>query len=113
MYMYVAENRPIACMVLNEEQDITYEAIHWSCQSGRCAVVHRLCVDPLFQNSGVAQRMLSAAEALLKNQGYTSIRLDAFSQNPFALRLYERAGYTNRGEIVYRNGRNYCFEKIL
>jgi GNAT superfamily N-acetyltransferase len=113
MYVYVIDNRPIACVVLNDEQDSTYKAIRWSCQSGRCAVVHRLCVDPLFQNGGVARRMLGAAEELLKQKNYISIRLDAFSQNPFALRLYERAGYTNRGEISLRKGVFYCYEKLL
>ncbi len=111
MYVYAAQ-QPVACIVLNEEQDETYQAVNWQC-GGRCAVVHRLCVDPQYQNGGVARRMLEAAEELLKRREYTSIRLDAFSHNPFALRLYERSGYINRGEIALRKGRFFCYEKRL
>ncbi len=113
MYLYVVQQQPIACIVLNEEQDVTYQVVNWHCGSGRCAVVHRLCVDPQYQNGGVARRMLEAAEELLKRSGYTSVRLDTFSQNPFALRLYERSGYVNRGEIALRKGRFLCYEKRL
>jgi ribosomal protein S18 acetylase RimI-like enzyme len=55
------------------------------------------------------------AENYAIENNYTSIRLDAFSNNPRALRFYENRDYQRRGEVFFP-GRElpfYCFEKIL
>jgi predicted GNAT family acetyltransferase len=39
--------------------------------------------------------------------------LDAFSLNPFALRLYEKIGYVRVGEANWRKGLFYLYEKKI
>lgn len=46
-------------------------------------------------------------------QGTYSLRLDAFSENPFALKLYRSLGYRETGTAVFRKGKFYLFEKNL
>lgn len=42
-----------------------------------------------------------------------SIRLDVFTQNPFALRLYEKTGYRKTGTADWRKGKFILMEKVL
>ena len=56
---------------------------------------------------------MGAVEAWARERGYRDIRLDAFSLNPQALRMYDRLGYAKRGEAVWRKGLFYLMEKQL
>ena len=104
----------IAAISLNEEQDPTYQTVRWT-GGGPALVVHRLCVDPSYQRKGIANRLMAFAEWLAREREYASIRLDTYSGNPPALRLYERLGYQKTGEIYLRGKTTpfFCFEKIL
>jgi hypothetical protein len=52
-------------------------------------------------------------ETKAKNDGYTAIRLDAFSANPKSLELYQGLGYSLAGQVYFRKGMFYCFEKVI
>ena len=45
--------------------------------------------------------------------GYNSVRLDTFTQNPFAQKLYRHNGYESRGYADWRKGRFDLMEKKL
>jgi ribosomal protein S18 acetylase RimI-like enzyme len=62
---------------------------------------------------GIGARTVRIAEGILKENGTESVRLDAFSQNPCALSLYGKLGYYKVGNIYYRKGLFYLYEKIL
>ena len=102
-----------AAVVLNSQQDIEYQQVDWLYLSEPIAVIHRLCVDPVFQGRGVGAETLRRTETLAKQQGYCTIRLDAFPQNSPALRMYQRQGYRLAGRVNFRKGLNYCYEKSL
>lgn len=42
-----------------------------------------------------------------------SIRLDVFSKNPYALRLYKKCGYIKVGLANWRKGEFYLLENFL
>ena len=90
-----------------------YEEADWSTHPGRIVVLHRLCVHPDFQGRGIARETMDYLEQVVRERGICTIRLDAFSQNPTALRLYESRGYRKAGEITYRKGLFYLYEKLL
>ena len=48
----------------------------------------------------------------LKN-GNSSIKLDAFTQNPIALSMYEKLGYKVKGYADWRKGKFVLMEKVL
>ena len=76
-------------------------------------VIHRLCVNPKFQKQGIAKKTLIYIEEKLQKECVKSIRLDVFTENPYALRLYEKAGYHKTGTADWRKGKFLLMEKLL
>ncbi len=109
--MLFQRNELIAFVAVNEDQDEAYRDASWSYTQGRVAVIHRLCVHPEVQGFGHGKRILKAAEDQIQKMGYSIIRLDAFSQNVAAIRMYESFGYHLAGEVHFRKGLFYLFEK--
>lgn len=103
----------IGMLALNEHQDVEYDEVPWKFDQGRIAVVHRLMVDPNAQALGLGRNLMQSAEKLAETLGYSAIRLDAFANNPRALRLYLGLGYRRAGQVQFRKGPFDCFEKQL
>jgi GNAT superfamily N-acetyltransferase len=103
----------VGAFVLNEYQNPQYSEVPWTINDSRIAVVHRLMVHPHYQGKGVARELMAFAEAYARDQGYGAIRLDAFTANPRALRLYTGLGYRDAGGVTFRKGPFRCFEKKL
>ena len=92
-----------------------YAELPWSDGAGRPAGIHRLAVHPSRQGEGVGKKLLQFAEERSQGLGATSIRLDVYSLNPGAVRMYEKAGYLQVGSVRYpmRKAPYLCFEKKL
>ncbi len=112
MHGFYQNNVLCGVIVLNETQLEPYEEVPWSLEDPCPLVVHRLCVHPDFQNRGIAFALMTFAERYASEHQYRSIRLDAFSGNPSALRLYQRLGYAIRGPVELRKGTFHCYEKL-
>jgi ribosomal protein S18 acetylase RimI-like enzyme len=54
-------------------------------------------VLPCLQNLGIGARLMTAAEQLLAERGYTGVELGVEKDNPGARRFYERLGYRLTG----------------
>jgi ribosomal protein S18 acetylase RimI-like enzyme len=115
--MYVAKGNEmvLGIITVNEEQPQEWRNVNWSPQEGRAVTIHRLAVKPTWQEQGIGQKLLDHAEKYATNNGYTAIRLDAYSGNARALRLYEKHEYIRVGQISFPNRALvfYCYEKIL
>lgn len=98
---------------VNDECDKAYENGRWNYPDCRYRIIHRLCVNPIYQNRGIAKDTLSYIENELHKCNVEAIRLDVFSENPFALSLYRNAGYEEVGFADWRKGRFYLMEKRL
>lgn len=99
--------------VVNEECDEEYQNGMWKYPDCEYRIIHRLCVNPIYQNQGIARKTLSHIEGELKKLNVGTVRLDVFSKNPFALSLYQNKGYENVGFADWRKGRFYLMEKLL
>jgi RimJ/RimL family protein N-acetyltransferase len=106
-------NNIISTFVLNQEYDKEYSNGKWKYNGNNFLILHRLCVNTEYQNRGFGAKTMSFVESYLKNSGIESIRLDAFSNNPIALKMYDKLGYKKTGEAIWRKGLFYLFEKIL
>lgn len=113
MYLGVIENQIASVFVLNQQSDAEYANGNWRYKDFTYAVVHRLCVDPQFQKKGIGTKTMQQIENILKSEGTAAIRLDAFSLNPYALRMYEKLGYMKVGEVNWRTGLFYLYEKLI
>lgn len=77
------------------------------------AEIKRMYVVPDRRGQGLARALLAALEALARELGYATVRLDTGPLQPRALALYQSAGYS---EIPDYNGNPYATfwgEKIL
>lgn len=104
----------IACAyVVNSEADDDYRNGAWRFPDASFLVIHRLCVNPKFQRQGLGTRTVEHIEAEIRKQGTETVRLDAFTRNPYALRMYEKLGYVKVGTADWRMGRFWLMEKKL
>jgi ribosomal protein S18 acetylase RimI-like enzyme len=113
LYKGIIDNQIAVIYVLNKWQDEAYSFANWSYTGDDFCVLHRLCVNTNFQNQGVAKKTLAHLEKQLRNTGTKAIRLDVFTENPYALKLYEKAGYHKTGTADWRKGKFLLMEKIL
>ncbi len=113
MTICTIEERIAVAFMLDFCEDSDYESADWRYCERDIVVLHRLCVHPDFQGRGVARQAMDYLENEVRTRGIRTIRLDAFSQNPTALHLYESRGYQKAGEISYRKGLFYLYEKKL
>lgn len=113
LYAGFAERKIVCAFVLSPRCDPEYALAHWRRPEMDYCVIHRLCVHPDFQNRRAAARAMAFIENTLRSEGFRAVRLDAFSRNPYALRLYERLGYEKIGEATFRKGLFYLYEKDL
>lgn len=112
-YGYFEGTKLCAYLAVNECCDSEYNTVDWEVREGQFLVLHRLLVNPEQQGKGVAKKLLDFVENYALQAGYAAIRLDAFATNPIALKLYEDRKYRKRGEILFRKGVFYCYEKCL
>ncbi len=101
MYILKKNHAVLGIISLNEEQPPEYNRLNWSTPHGRILVIHRLAVNPIFQKQGIGRNLINYAENYAIDNGYTSIRLDAYSGNPRALRLYEKRQYKRVGQVYF------------
>lgn len=113
MFLGEMDKNIVSVFVLNQECDEEYENGDWQYKDSSCFIVHRLCVNSLFQGRGVGRKTMELIESILQSKGIETIRLDAFSQNPIALRMYENLGYKKVGEVNFRKGLFYLYEKKI
>jgi GNAT superfamily N-acetyltransferase len=112
LFVADAAGEVLAAVALNEQCDPAYDAAAWAYE-GPWVIVHRLCVSPAAQGKGVGRGLMTAVEDWARATGYRAIRLDAFSLNPHALRMYAGLGFAHRGEANWRKGLFYLLEKRL
>lgn len=113
LFVGVSDNQIAAIFTLNNECDEEYKNGEWKEPDKPFLVVHRLCVSPQFQNRGIAKQMMKQAEKAALSCGIKAVRLDVYSKNPFALKVYESCGYSKVGMVEWRKGLFYLMEKYL
>lgn len=116
--LYVLEKATalVGCVVLSIIKDEEYMPIQWLSKTEQNLYVHRLAVHPQFQGQGYAQKLMDFAEDQARQQGFESIRLDTFSQNPRNQEFYEQRGYQRLGNIYFPKQSEhpfYCYELLL
>lgn len=113
LYVGTYDGQIAVIYVLNQECEAEYKNGKWKYEDKPFCVVHRLCVNPMFQNKGIGRAAMLHIEKEVAATGIFAIRLDAFTENPFALKLYDSLGYSRVGYADWRKGRFYLMEKYL
>jgi ribosomal protein S18 acetylase RimI-like enzyme len=115
LYTLKNNHEIIGAINISEEQEAEYQSIHWDFDDSKVLVIHRLVIDPKYQRRGYARKMMDYAEQYATENNYSSIRLDAYSQNPSVVELYKRRGYHIRGSIHFPERKHpfYGMEKEI
>ncbi len=103
----------VAVYTLNRTQDTAYKFGDFKDTSDNFVVLHRLCVNPEYQGMGIAAQALKHIDETAAKEGFSSIRLDVFTKNSRAVKLYENAGYNYAGDAYFRKGRFLLMEKLI
>ncbi len=113
LYAGTINGKIAVVFALNQESDEQYANGKWQFPEKEYYVIHRLCVNPEFQNQGVAKITMAEIESILLKKNIHAIRLDVFSENPYSLKLYAKCGYAKTGETEWRKGKFYLMEKYF
>lgn len=113
LYIGIVDRKIAVIYVINKSYDEKYNDGDWQYPDTEYRIIHRLCVHPDFQNKGVGKTTMKYIESKLSDEGIKSIRLDAFSKNPYAVKLYKNLGYKIVGYADWRMGMFYLMEKYL
>lgn len=104
----------ICCIyVINSEYDEAYNTASWNYKGENFRILHRIVVNPEFQNRGVGKKTMIHLMENLKASGVEALRLDVFSENPYSQKLYKNLGFVNCGKAQWRKGLFFLLEKIL
>lgn len=116
LYLLKDNNIVIGCVVVTTLMNVEYEAMTWLTNNENNLYIHRLAVHPDYQGKGYAQQLMTFAEDHARSNGYTSVRLDTFSQNERNQLFYERRGYKRLGDIHFPDQSEHpfhCYELLL
>ncbi len=113
LYLGMVDGELASAYVVNSDCDEEYVNGDWQYPNASFCVIHRLCVNPKFQKKGVGASTMRHIEGEKKAEGVETVRLDAFTLNPYALRLYDKLGYVKVGTVDWRTGRFWLMEKKL
>lgn len=116
LYVLEKESKIVGCIVISSTMDEEYIPIGWLTPSDKNIYIHRLAVHPLLQGNGFAQDLMFFAERFAREKGFTSIRLDTFSQNHRNQKFYELRGYQKLGSVYFpKQSKNpfFCYELVL
>ena len=112
LYVGLLEGQIAVVFALNRECDAQYRNGRWTCAEPHL-ILHRLCVHPAYQRRGLGKQAMLYVESQAAAMGARALRLDVYSKNPAALRLYADLGYASVGHADWRKGRFYLMEKVL
>ncbi len=116
LFILKQQNTVIGCIVLSLFMDEEYAAVTWLTKNSCHLYIHRLAIHPDFQRKGFAQQLMDFGEKHARNNQFTSVRLDTFSQNKRNQHFYEKRGYQKLENIYFPTQSEHpfhCYELIL
>ena len=100
MYALMNGNEIAGMVAVVMHQDDNYKTVPWQVdlRNDEVATIHILAICPEYQGRSLGIQLINQIEKLSKNNGKKAVRLDVLKSNIPAQKMYERAGYSLRGE---------------
>lgn len=92
---------PDTCFVAENEDGIVGVIIAGN--DGRRGYIYHTAVNPEYRKQGIASALVEQAMNALKSCGINKVALVVFDRNQNGNAFWERAGFTAREDLVYRN----------
>lgn len=106
---YLRRN-PTTCFVA--ETDGKLVGVIIAGHDGRRGFIYHTAVLPAYRKQGIASSLVEHAMQALEREGIHKVALVAFETNETGNAFWERIGFTQRGDLVYRNKNIHPLEKI-
>ena len=97
---YLARN-PDTCFVAEEQGNIIGAIL--TGHDGRRGYISHTAVSPAHQRQGIGKQMVENALNALKAQGINKVNLVVFAHNEKGNAFWEKMGFTQRSDLIYRN----------
>ena len=97
---YLARN-PDTCFVAEEKGHIVGAILMG--HDGRRGCISHTAVLPDYQRRGIGKTMVETALKALKAQGINKVNLVVFADNKKGNTFWEKMGFTQRPDLIYRN----------
>ncbi len=120
-HLFVDDGELCGAVTLYELKDECYEKIYngkWLTDGENTAAIHRVMVGNNSRGKGIGRLILSFAESLAKEKGYSSLRIDTHKDNESMCALLEKCGFSYCG-VVHMDGPEnprmfrIAYEKLL
>ncbi|MBR6394820.1 MAG: GNAT family N-acetyltransferase [Ruminococcus sp.] len=95
------DRNPETCFVAEDGENIIGVII--SGNDGRRGYIYHTAVSPDRRREGIAESLVKAAMSALEKQGINKTALVVFSRNEVGNAFWEKMGFTERTDLVYRN----------
>ncbi|MDC7243181.1 MAG: GNAT family N-acetyltransferase [Sphaerochaetaceae bacterium] len=109
LFVYKQDNLIVATVSLLPENDQAYKEISW--KKNNSLVIHRVIVNPAYQNLGIGKELFSLAYRIGKLNGYESIKVDTHPENNKMQGLIISQGYNYRGYLTSIN--RLAYERVI
>ena len=97
---YLARN-PDTCFVAVEQGNIIGAIL--TGHDGRRGYISHTAVSPAHQRQGIGKQMVETALNALKAQGINKVSLVVFAYNDKGNTFWEKMGFIQRSDLIYRN----------
>lgn len=99
LYVAKQDNKIISSMILNNNMIEDYNKVPWSkiLPKEKIMTIHTYMVSDKLRGQGLGLKVLELVKKLAIKEGIEAIRIDTIKGNEPAVKLYERAGFTNLG----------------
>lgn len=92
---------PETCFVA--EADKTVVGVIMSGHDGRRGYIYHTAVLPEYRNRGIAAALVENVMSEMKVLGINKVALVVFDRNKGGNAFWEKMGFTERGDLIYRN----------
>ena len=104
---YLKRN-PTTCFVAEEKGNIIGVII--SGHDGRRGFIYHTTVHPDYRKQGIGKTLVNSAMKALEAEGIHKAALVVFAKNEIGNAFWEKLGFTERHDIIYRN---QCIHEMI
>ncbi len=97
---FLARN-PETCFVAEENGEVV--GVILAGNDGRRGYIYHTAVAPAYRKKGIGRQLVETALQAFENLGITKTALVVFSRNGGGNAFWEKIGFTQREDLIYRN----------
>lgn len=95
------QRNPDTCFVALQDEKVV--GVIMAGSDGRRGYIYHTAVNPQYRKRGIATALVETVMQAMKNIGINKVALVVFEHNEGGNKFWEKLGFTERNDLVYRN----------